>query len=68
MRYVIGFVAGVLVAIAAIAVVMSVVHMPGPPDQQAGFEMGMVFLALPILAIILGLFGATVASSLQKKD
>jgi hypothetical protein len=55
---ILGAVAGVATAIAIVAVLSGTVHVSGPPDQQAGFQMLLEFVAKPLLAVVLGLSGA----------
>jgi hypothetical protein len=57
---ILGAVVGVVTAIEIVDVLSRTVHVSGPPDQQAGFQMILEFAVKPFLAVVLGLAGAIV--------
>jgi hypothetical protein len=67
LRYIAGFTLGVLAAIVVFIAVVVTVHIPGPPDQEAGFGMVMFFIVLPILAYVFGRIGGAVAEARGKR-
>jgi hypothetical protein len=68
LRYIVGLTLGILAAIVVFITVVVTVHIPGPPDQQAGFGMVMFFIVLPILAYVFGRIGGAIAEARGKRD
>lgn len=44
--------AGILLAFAICAAILASTKIPGPPDQQAGFAMGILFCVFPMASIV----------------
>ncbi len=68
MRYVLGFVVGVLLAAGFLMAAGCLVHISGPPDYQAGYEMALLFFWFPVLGIFFGLLGIATAYAVKPGD
>ena len=62
------FAGGAFIALLVSIALLAVVKVPGPPDQQVGFEMEVVFCACPMMTLFFGTLRIITYRRLRKRS